>query len=64
MKDKLRRFNNALEQAKQENCFYCPCAKGCDKISEEDNTPCETVLFLYVEYGETEDFSKYLTKNY
>lgn len=62
MKDKLRRFNNALKQAEQENCIYCPCAEGCDKIPEEDNTPCETVLFLYVEHGETEDFSKYLTK--
>ena len=63
MKDKLRRFNEALEQAKRECCVWCPCAEGCDKIPEEDNTPCETILFLYVETGETEDFSKYFQKN-
>ena len=62
MKDKLRRFNEALEQAKRECCIWCPCAEGCDKIPEEDNTPCETILFLYVETGETENFSKYFEK--
>lgn len=60
IKDKLRRFNEAIEQAKRECCIWCPCTEGCDKIPEEDNTPCETILFLYVETGETENFSKYL----
>jgi hypothetical protein len=64
MEDKLRRFNEALEQAKRECCIWCPCAEGCNKIPEEDNTPCETILFLYVETGETENFSKYFQKNY
>ena len=37
MKDKLRRFNEALEQAKRECCIWCPCAEGCNKIPEEDS---------------------------
>ena len=62
MKDKLRRFNEVLEQTKRECCIWCPCAEGYNKIPEEDNTPCETILFIYVETGETENFSKYFEK--
>lgn len=60
-KEKRQRFQNAVDQVKRECCIYCPCAEGCDKIPEEDNTPCETILFIYVETGETENFEKYLT---
>ena len=61
-KEKRQRFQNAVDQTKQENCIDCPCENGCYKLSEEDLTPCETILFIYVETGETENFEKYLTK--
>ena len=60
MKEKLNRFNEALQQAERGCCIDCPCGIGCNKLSEEDTTSCETILFLYVEYGETENFEKYL----
>lgn len=60
-KEKRQRFQDAVYQIKRECCIYCPCADGCYKIPEEDNTPCETILFIYIETGETENFEKYLT---
>lgn len=60
MKEKRQRFQEALDQVKRECCIYCPCEEGCNKIPEEDNTPCETILFLYVETGETKNFEKFL----
>lgn len=59
--EKRQRFQNAVDQVKRECCIYCPCAGACNKIPEEDTTPCETILFTYVETGETENFEKYLT---
>ena len=61
--EKRQRFQNAADQIKRECCIYCPCEEGCNKIPEEDTTPCETILFIYVETGETENFEKYLTNH-
>ena len=62
MKDKAERFKEALKQYHCSLCEFCPCQNGCFELPDDDEhkTTCEDVLFMYVETGETENFSKYL----
>lgn len=66
MEEIRQRFDEIVKYAKGKywgECPSCPCEEGCNKIPEEDTTPCETILFIYVETGETENFEKYLTNH-
>ena len=64
LNDKKQRFFEALvQQRPYMTCEDCPCITGCKKLPEEDGRiSCDLLLYLYVEYNETENFEKYLTK--
>jgi hypothetical protein len=61
MKERRKRFKEAMNQARAWSCEACPCYKACQDLKEKERgAPCYDVLFFYVETGEKENFLKYL----